>query len=472
VTDVAERDALDLDAVRQQLRASRRPDRLRPMGLERIVLGDDALPALVDTVRAVARPGPVRIVIDATPMVRDGVDLKRHVLDLLTPLGAEVVTLGEQERELHADLAAVSQAEDAIEGAGCVVAVGSGTVCDIAKRATEREGGIPFVVVQTACSVNAFSDDLAVLLIRGAKRTVPSRWPDALIVDLGVIAAAPVTLNRAGVGELCAMFTAPLDWQLASLLGLDDGYDEAVVALFRDGGEALEQVAAGVALADRASLRWLSERMTLSGLAMGAAGRTAPVSGSEHAISHLLDMAALNETGRTGLHGAQVGVATVVVAALWQDVLERFDAERLRAAPPAPDAARDRITTTFAGFDPSGEMADECWRLYRRKLAAWTEQVAERAAFVATWPDVRRSLSASLVEPERIVHALTAAGAPTRFSELDPPVAPDLARWAVSAAHLLRDRFGVLDLVDLGGAWTDADVERVLERAAVAGGGR
>ena len=40
------------------------------------------------------------------------------------------------------------------------------------------------MVVQTAASVNAFSDDMAVLLKAGAKRTVPSRWPDALLVDL------------------------------------------------------------------------------------------------------------------------------------------------------------------------------------------------------------------------------------------------------------------------------------------------
>ena len=61
-----------------------------------------------------------------------------------------------------------------------------------------RAGRIPFVVVQTAFSVNAFSDDMAVLLADGVKRTVPSRWPDALVVDLGVIADAPAAMNQAG----------------------------------------------------------------------------------------------------------------------------------------------------------------------------------------------------------------------------------------------------------------------------------
>ena len=75
---------------------------------------------------------------------------------------------------------------------------------------------------------------MAVLLRNGVKRTVPSRWPDALIVDLEVIADAPPDMNQAGFGELCSMFTAPADWHLATAIGLDDGYDAAVVGLFRE----------------------------------------------------------------------------------------------------------------------------------------------------------------------------------------------------------------------------------------------
>ncbi len=54
--------------------------------------------------------------------------------------------------------------------------------------------------------------------------------------------------------------------------------------------------------------------------------------------------------------------------------------------------ARARIERTFGVFDPTGEMAAECWRLYQRKLAAWTGGVASRAAFVADWPANRQAL--------------------------------------------------------------------------------
>lgn len=460
-----------LERVQACRAASDHPDRLRPVGLQRIELSDDALEGLPRLVRSLARPGPVLVLADATPMRRGAVDLKAHVLALLKTHGAQQVTLGEPGRELHADATAVEAATAALRGAGCVVAVGSGTICDIGKKATEGADPIPYIVVQTACSVNAFSDDLAVLLLRGAKRTVPSRWPDALVIDLATIADAPAALNQAGVGDLTSMFTAPADWQLAAMVGLDHGHDAQIVALFRDGGEDLEHIAPGVAKGDRASLRWLCERMTLSGLALGIAGRTAPISGSEHAISHLLDMAAARTGEPTELHGAQVGVAAVVTAALWQEVLERFDPERALAAPPLPAVAQARIARTFADFDPTGEMADECWRLYRRKLAAWTAGEEARRAFAARWPAHRATLAQGLVSPERIAAMLTAAGAPTRFSELSPTADLAVARWAVSSAHLLRDRFGVLDLVDLTGSWTDREISRVLERAAAAGGG-
>ncbi len=458
-----------IDVVTHRLALSAHPERLRTIGLQHIIQGRDVLHGLPDLVRSLARVGPVLILADAVPMYRDGVDLKRHVLELLAPLDARLVIIGDADHEVHADPDTVALASTALTGAGCVVAVGSGNVCDIGKKATEGQPPIPYVVVQTACSVNAFSDDMAVLLLHGAKRTLPSRWPDALVIDLGVIADAPAPLNRAGVGELSSMFTAPADWRLADLVGLDGGYDEVLVNCFREDGERLEQVAAGVNAADHEALGWLCERMTRSGLALGVAGRTAPISGAEHAISHLLDMAAIRTGVPTGLHGAQVGVASVVVAALWEDLLSDFDAKRALDTPPTPGAARGRIEGTFAAFDTSGETAAECWRLYQRKLAAWTAGVDQRQAFADDWAVHRQTLATGLLSPERIAAGLRAAGAPVTFRDLGAD--PATARWAVSAAHLLRDRFGILDLVDLTGRWTDDDVDRVLARAAVAGGG-
>ena len=124
------------------------------------------------------------------------------------------VTVGPDDGQVHADEATVAAAAAAAAGAGCVVTVGSGTITDIGKAAAPA--GVPLVTVQTATSVNGYADPFSVLLRQGVKRTTPSRWPDALIIDPAVLHDAPPDLNRAGMGDMMAMFTATADWYLAS----------------------------------------------------------------------------------------------------------------------------------------------------------------------------------------------------------------------------------------------------------------
>jgi glycerol-1-phosphate dehydrogenase [NAD(P)+] len=207
-------DPTDLDGLRERLRGG---EGRRPIGLGRVRIAADALGYLADDVASVRRDGPVVVVMDETPMRRAGDDLKAAVVAQLTArFETRAAVIHATGAELHADADALGQADRAIAGAGCVVSVGSGTVTDVAKDASMRAGNVPFVVVQTAVSVNAFSDDMAVLLREGW-RTVPSRWPDVLLVDLAVIADAPAA-NRAGFGS-CAVFTAPADWYLANAVG-------------------------------------------------------------------------------------------------------------------------------------------------------------------------------------------------------------------------------------------------------------
>ena len=475
---------LDLDALRRaflggddRIAASRR----RPIGLTEVVIADDALDRLPASVDAARRPGPIVVLVDATPMRRGGVDLKPDVVARLTTAlpGADVRLhiLGSREAQLHTDEAALAEADIAIEGTGCVVSVGSGTVTDIAKDATFR-AGIPLVVVQTAVSVNAFSDDMAVLLRRGVKRTVPSRWPDALIVDLEVIASAPPVMNRAGFGELMGMFTAPADWYLASVVGADDSYDAEIVRIYRDGGDRLLAQAPGVAAARSDALAELALQMTLTGIAMGVAGRTAPLSGTEHTISHLLDMAAARDGRGLAFHGSQVGVAAVLVAIAWSRLLRDFEPARLTsdASFGTVDRLQTRVASAFDPLDPTGAATAECWSDYRRKVERWNGSRAHLGTVAEAWPRHRAVLAGLVASPASIVEGLRAAGAPTRFSELEPAMPADVARWAVASCHLMRDRFTLADLANLTlatgpGGWDEAFADELLAEAAELGAG-
>jgi glycerol-1-phosphate dehydrogenase [NAD(P)+] len=473
-------DPTDLDAIRRALDGTQPTGGRHPIGIDRIVIGIDALGALPAAI-AVARgqrPGPVVVLMDATPMRRGPDDLKDLVTGIIARHAESVVcVLGRDRPELHADERALAEADAAIVGAGCVVSVGSGTVTDIAKDATFR-AGIPFVAVQTAVSVNAFSDDMAVLLRNGVKRTVPSHWPRALIVDLETIAGAPPVMNQAGFGELMTMFTAPADWYLATAVGADDSFDPGVVALYRDGADRLLEQAPGVAAASHEALAELARQMTLTGLAMGVAGRTAPLSGTEHTVSHLLDMTAERDGRALAFHGAQVGVAAVIVALAWRRLLRDLDPVRIAAAatrPPDRVATERRVHTAFGSLDASGRAAEECWRDVARKLDRWESGADRIAGVAAAWEEHREALGAIVLAPERIVAGLTAAGAPTRFSELDPAPPPAVVRWAIGSCHLMRDRFTVADLIDLTGGlghrWDEEFADDLLAEAAGLGAG-
>ena len=464
-------DPTDLDALRRRL-ADDPTGRRRPIGLGTVRIGPDALNHLADDVTAVRRGGPVVLLIDETPMRRDGQDLKAEVAATLTARFPTTTTvLRATNGELHADPDALAQADAAIAGAGCVVSLGSGTVTDVAKDASMRAGSIPFVVVQTAVSVNAFSDDMAVLLRDGVKRTVPSRWPDVLIVDLQVIADAPAAMNRAGFGELCSIFTAPADWYLASAIGMDDGYDPGIVGLTRDGADGLLEGATRLAANDPAMLAELAGRMTLTGIAMGVAGRTAPLSGTEHLLSHLLDMAA-GQLGRPlAFHGAQVGVASVVAATIWADTLDTLDPEKLARddAFPQPDAVEQRVRAAFDRLDPSGRMADECWRDVSRKLSRWHAARPTVESFATNWERHRTALRALVAPPDVLVRALAEAAAPAHIADLDPPARESTVRWALRALPLMRDRFTVADLRFFAGNWDNATVDDLLDRSGILG---
>jgi glycerol-1-phosphate dehydrogenase [NAD(P)+] len=464
-------DPTDLDAVRRALGLDDPSSALHEIGLRRIVIGPEAIDELSGLVASVRRSGSIALVVDDVPMRRGADDLKALVAARLAGVDADVrvVRLASGDGGLHADAAAIAEVVSAAAGAGCVVAVGSGTICDIAKEAS-RTIDAPFVVVQTANSVNAFSDDMAVLLINGVKRTMPSRWPDVLVIDLTILADAPAALNRAGVGELAAMFTAPADWRLAEVFGMDPTWDRRVVDLFRSGATALQDAAPRATSGDLAAQRTLAELMTLSGLALGVAGKTSPISGTEHTVSHLLDMAAAREGRPAGLHGAQVGVAALAVAVAWERFLATFDPGVLLAArPPAPAAMHDRIGVAFRALDPSGAMAEECWSEYRQKLERWNAARAGLPAIVGRWPEIRADLASLLGRPAAIAAALRSAGASATFDELEPGATRDEAVWALFNGHLIRNRFTLADLAWFAGAWTaDAAAAAIDEAATIA----
>ncbi|WP_295779423.1 iron-containing alcohol dehydrogenase [uncultured Microbacterium sp.] len=419
-------------------------DELAPSG-EVAIVGDGAQKVVDD--------GDLDAVVEAAV---SGARTPRHVR---VPVGAHGVTLDERTVEAVAAGAA---------GAAIIVTVGSGTVSDLGK-VVAADLGVPLISVQTAASVNGYADPLSVVVRNGAKRTVPSRWPDALVIDHDVVARAPLALTRAGVGDAVAIWSAPADWYLACALGMDSSlYDGRFVDPVRDLAPALAD--AGRDDADRLGV--LVDTLTVGGLVIGDAGTTAPLSGVEHLMSHVLDMSALAEGVAHDLHGAQVGVASVLAASLWDIALEEGGLFALEPADlVVPTDVEKRVRQVWHPVDPSGVLGKECWRAVQAKMRRWVSATSQIVSFFSHRRRHVETLRALAGDPAVPLAALRAWNAPTTFAELTPPVSPDRARWALGALPFMRDRLSIADLFVLAGRWDDELFDRVFARAAAVGGG-
>jgi glycerol-1-phosphate dehydrogenase [NAD(P)+] len=460
----------DLATIRALVGRSAEADRLHPIGLREVVSGPGAVSMLPTVLArlAVAETAVVVILTDDVPKAcreRDVLDVVEESIGRRSPVHR--VTLpsppGPASPGVHADEMTLDLATEGVRAlaAGALVTVGSGTLADIGKVVANRLD-LTHVVVQTAASVNGYADDQSVLLRNGTKRTTPSRWPEALVIDPDVLSAAPLAMTRSGLGDLLSTFTAAADWQLASIVGFDPSYSPTAVTVLRAGIDEAVGAAAGLATNEPRAVRALASSLTRGGLAMGLAGRTSPSSGAEHTVSHLLEMHA-NARGLVGAaHGAQVGAASVVMARAWAAMGERLRSGRLTVSALDRDSMRARVTRAFLQLDASGAVADECWSAYERKLGWVNAHLSDLQAVCEQWARYDAKSVALLADPTTLSDTLRTAGAAARLTELDPDPGAEAAHWAVANCHLMRDRFTIVDLAELTGGWTDEDVEQVL----------
>ena len=80
-------DPTDVAGVNERLRAwAADGEVVRPVDIRRVVIAEDALEALLETVRWMSGGGRTMLVVDRTPMVRGADDLKVLVEDVLANL--------------------------------------------------------------------------------------------------------------------------------------------------------------------------------------------------------------------------------------------------------------------------------------------------------------------------------------------------------------------------------------------------
>jgi glycerol-1-phosphate dehydrogenase [NAD(P)+] len=294
--------------------------------------------------------------------------------------------------------------------------------------------------------MNGYTSAIAAVMQQGVKRTVDCHQPLAAIADLDILRDAPAELIAAGLGDLESKPTATADFRLSGRIR-GDYYCPAPEGVVLDAEARVAQAAAGLRDRDPQALALLTEALMLSGISMKLAGSSSPASGGEHLISHYWDMIAPDENRVEGWHGAQVGVATIVTATLYEFLKsikpDDIDVDALVAAHPALEDLQSAVRSRH------GHRAEEVWREFSQKHPTAEQLRAELTAIREGWEDLWADVGTTLRPPERIRNILTAAGAPVTMGGLG--LESGHLRRAFSSAREIRNRFTVLDLAaDLG----------------------
>ncbi len=347
----------------------------------------------------------------------------------------------------HATYDKVEEVRDAIAASGgaAPVAVGSGTINDLVKRASE-ELGIRYIVVGTAASMDGYTAAGAAITKDGMKQTLGCRAPLGCVVDSAIAARAPREMTASGYADLIAKIPAGADWIIADLVGSEAIHPLAWKLVQGPLRDTLANPA-GCASGDEREIRKLCEGLVMSGFAMQAMVSSRPASGTEHQISHYWDMEDLCVDGRPVSHGFKVGVGTVASTATLEFLLEhdlsRLDVEA-KVAAWWPDF--ESVKATFPSVFPGRPAHVRRAELEFAKKFPTREALRRELSIVRdNWGYLSSKLRAQLMPLAEVREKLRAVGAPSDAREIGVSVAR--FRETFAGVPFMRARYFGADLV-------------------------
>ena len=213
---------------------------------------------------------------------------------------------------LHANELSTAEVLEKLEDdIDIIIAVGSGTIHDIA-RYCAHERGIRFVSCPTAASVDGFCSTVAAMTWHGFKKTLPALAPEIVLADTEIIKNAPMELVRSGVGDIMAKYTALADWRMSHIL-TGEPLCERIYGIMREAADTVMRSVPGIVRGEESAYADVSYALIMSGIAMQMMGNSRPASGAEHHISHMIEMQPEAFPVRfPAMHGEKTGVGSLI----------------------------------------------------------------------------------------------------------------------------------------------------------------
>jgi glycerol-1-phosphate dehydrogenase [NAD(P)+] len=325
------------------------------------------------------------------------------------------------------------------------IAVGSGTLNDIVKRAA-YECDRPYMNVATAASMDGYTAFGASIEKDNKKQTLACPAPRAVVGDVEVLVNAPARMTASGYADLLGKVTSGADWLVADALGVEK-IEPNGWSLVQDHLRGWVENPVELREGDQEAMDQLIEGLIMSGLAMQAYQSSRTASGAEHQFSHLWEGEGLGRDLDPPLsHGFKVGVGTISIAALYERILERdldeLDVDEICNSWPAWEEVEKQVRAAYSGSKLEEAAVNETQAKYvdAGGLKERLELLRE------VWPELREKAKEQLLPADEIRERLQAAGCPTTPSEIG--LSWEDLKATYRRALMLRKRYTVLDLAN------------------------
>ncbi len=201
-----------------------------------------------------------------------------------------------------------------------IIACGSGSINDITGYASYKMGK-PYSVIATAPSMDGYASSVASITAEGVKQTYNTAPAEAIFADINVLRNAPLDLILAGYGDLLGKTTSLLDWKLADIL-FNEYYCEKSVSIVKNELTNIIQLLQKENIRAAENIETLIKGLIYSGIAMLMVDSSRPASGSEHHVSHFLEMYGEKEDLDLPYHGIKVGLGTIFTTSFYLNLKE------------------------------------------------------------------------------------------------------------------------------------------------------
>ena len=183
---------------------------------------------------------------------------------------------------------------------------------DITKYVSRRVN-IPEVLVATAPSMDGFVSDTAAPTVGNLKSSFPCNLPRTILGDADILKDAPSVMILAGFGDIIDKYFALTNWRLSQIIN----------------GEYFCSMTAKMTHCQSQAIKDVMEGLIRTGIAISYINNSRPASASEHHLPHYLEMQYLFQGKEALLHGTKVGIASIIVAKLYETLAQEnpdFDA--------------------------------------------------------------------------------------------------------------------------------------------------